>query len=67
MREVRVSAPDWSEVHGLHAVIPVIVDWPELRLTRDQILANAVADADGQPRPFPNQAIFAVVIERPQP
>lgn len=43
----------------------VEVDWPELRLTEDQMLANAVAAANGEARPFPYNRIFTVVLESP--
>ena len=38
----------------------VAVDWPELRLTEDQVITNAVARAAGQPEPYPDRSIFTV-------
>ena len=45
-------------------IIPVEVNWPELRLTESQMLANAAWSASGGhgPRPFPNLCIFDVEI-----
>ena len=65
MREIRIPAPDWDDIAGVAAIIPVKVDWPELRLTDDQIVANAVAMADGADPPFPDHSFFTVRVERP--
>ena len=67
MRQVRIAAIDWWPINGTAVSIPVVVDWPELQLTDDQIAANGIAKANGEPEPFPNHAIFDVVIERPVP
>jgi hypothetical protein len=40
----------------------VAVDWPELRLTEDQIVANAVALANGHPSPYPDHSIISIVL-----
>ena len=40
--------------------VPVKVDWPELRLTDDQIFANSIAKLDGQPLPYPDNSIFDI-------
>ena len=40
--------------------VPFIVDWPELRLTDDQIFANSMAMLDGQPLPYPNHSMFDI-------
>ena len=40
----------------------VAVDWPELRLTEEQVIANALALASGQPSPYPDQSVFAVEV-----
>lgn len=45
---------------GRSLIVPVCVDWPELRLTEEQMLANAVAIANGQPPPFPDPSIFDI-------
>lgn len=42
---------------GRSLVVPVRVDWPELQLTEAQIVANAVARANGQPAPHPEPII----------
>ena len=49
---------------GSHILGPVRVDWPELQLTEEQIVANAVALAYGQRSPYPDLAIFGVEIPR---
>jgi hypothetical protein len=38
----------------------VAVDWPELQLTEEQIVANAIACANGQRDPYPDLSIFTV-------
>lgn len=43
-------------------VQPVLVDWFP-RLTEDQILANALADLDGESRPFPDPNLIDVYLE----
>lgn len=48
--------------HGSRLLVPVQVDWPELQLTEEQILANAAALASGVPTPFPDPSIFTVEI-----
>ena len=65
MRQIKVPAVDWDEVVGSHAVVVVKVDWPEVRLTHNQVLANAFAKADGRPEPFPDHSFVEVVLERP--
>jgi hypothetical protein len=45
----------------------VEVDWPELRLTEDQIITNACARAAGQPEPYPDHSIFSVRIPYAHP
>ena len=42
----------------------IVVDWPELQLTEAQILANAVAWANGEATPFPDPSILAVRVVR---
>jgi hypothetical protein len=42
----------------------VSVDWPELRLTEDQIVTNAVARAAGHPEPYPDHSIFSILLEK---
>lgn len=43
--------------------IPVVVDWPELRLTAEQLELNAQAAIGGLPAPFPDLSHFDVVLE----
>ena len=47
---------------GVSLVFAVSVNWPELRLTEDQIIANAVAQAAGQEAPYPDHSIFTISI-----
>jgi hypothetical protein len=47
---------------GRRVVVPVKVDWPELQLTVDQVVQNAIAIAYGQPRPHEDKSIFDVEI-----
>ena len=49
---------------GSHVVGAVAVDWPELRLTEAQIIANAIALASGQPTPYPDPSIITIEIPR---
>lgn len=64
-REVTVPAPDWAQIDGVAAVVPVKVNWPELRLTESQVVANTLARLDNAPEPYPDHSTFYVVIERP--
>jgi hypothetical protein len=66
-RTIRLPAIDWGEIKGVAAVFPVIVGWPELQLTPDQHLANAIAALDGQPEPYPDPSIINVEVPRPFP
>lgn len=40
----------------------VHVDWPELKLTDEQVMANAFARAYGHPVPYPDHSIFSVAL-----
>lgn len=66
MYRITVESVDWDKVVGVRAVIPVKVDWPELRLTEEQVLANAIALADGAEAPHPDRTYIEVVVERPR-
>src|SRR5438128_281296 len=66
VREIRIPSIDWSEVQGARAVVPVKVDWPELRLTDKQVWANALALVFGDEIPYPDQSYIEVVIEWPK-
>ena len=66
-REVRVPADliaAWLDdpKGGIELVVPVKVDWPELRPTQGQMLENALAFADGRPAPHPDHSTFNVVL-----
>lgn len=65
MRRVTIPCPDWDTLVGRRAVIPVKVDWPELRLTEHQLVVNAFANAYDLEPPYPDNTFFDVVIERP--
>ena len=65
MRTISVGPIDWDTCRGAYASIPVAVDWAELRLTEDQIAANAIALPKSEPQPFPDPSIFEVRIARP--
>ncbi len=47
-------------ITGTVLSVPVAVNWPELQLTEEQIMANAWAAAWGKPFPYPDRSIFAV-------
>ena len=47
---------------GMALECAVSVNWPELRLTEDQIITNAAARASGQPEPYPDHSIFSICI-----
>jgi hypothetical protein len=48
---------------GRYACVAVRVDWPELRLTESQLLANAVARVNDQPLPFDDNSFFSIDME----
>jgi len=47
-------------IRGACIEFAVAVDWPELRLTEEQVLANAIARAANRPEPYPDHSIFTV-------
>jgi hypothetical protein len=49
---------------GSHVVGAVWVNWPELRLTEEQIIANAFAQAYGHPEPYEDLSLIAIEIPR---
>lgn len=67
VRRIRLPPIDWTNVVGINAVVPVKVDWPELRLTDAQIVANGLAQEFGYERPHPDHAIIEVEIPRSRP
>lgn len=44
-------------------IVPIAVDWPELRLTRDQLMANHAAKRNGLPEPHDNPALFELHVQ----
>jgi hypothetical protein len=65
MRRITIPAVDWRTISTRKVSVPVLVDWPELRLSDDEIAANAAASVAGRPEPYPNRALFEIVLERP--
>lgn len=63
MRTVEIGPlpTDWK---GVALSVPVIVGWPELRLTEEQVMANAWARAGNEPEPFPDHSLFEIRIRR---
>lgn len=53
-----------SGLPSMCVLYPVCVDWPELRLTEEQVLANILAKLDGYPEPYPDHSIFAIRLDR---
>jgi hypothetical protein len=70
MRSIHVPATmlraaRWgSGLPGARIEFPVAVDWPELRLTEDQVMANAIARAWGLPEPYEDHSTFAISLDR---
>lgn len=56
---------DWAEVVGRCAVVVVKVGWRELQLTEQQVLANAIALANGENTPFPDPSLIEVEVPWP--
>ncbi len=65
VREIRLPQIDWSEIQGVAAVIPVKVDWPELRLTEEQMLVNSMALCVGWEAPYPDRSFIDVIVPLP--
>lgn len=53
-----------SGLPGICVLYPVCVNWPELRLTEEQHIANALARVYNQPEPYPDHSIFAIRLDR---
>ncbi len=64
MRTIKLPPIDWSELRGVAVVVPVLVGWPELQLTEDQILQNTIATLNGEDPPH-EEPIINVEIPRP--
>lgn len=65
MRRIVLPIIDWDKVEGKSAVVPVKVVWPELQLTHDEMLQNAIAAMAGQDLPHPDHSFFDVEVQRP--
>lgn len=66
MRTITIPSIDWAFVEGTCVVVPVKVGWPELQLTEEQKLANAIARANDAEPPYPDLSMIEVRIERPE-
>lgn len=42
--------------------IPIVVDWPEVQLSADQRLANALAVRAGTPAPHADPSVFLLLV-----
>jgi hypothetical protein len=65
VRKAIYRPPPDPALAGNCLVFAVSVDWPELRLTEDQIVANAVArvaGVAGAEPPYPDHSIFTVTL-----
>lgn len=62
MKRISIPLPP-SDTPGMAWVLPVIVDWFPRR-TEDEILANAVAVADGKPEPYPDPNLIEIELRR---
>jgi len=49
-------------VMGRALTLTVAVDWPELQWTEEEMVANAVAAAWGEPMPFPPRFLISVEV-----
>ncbi len=58
--EVFIRQAVFGPYEGRCIRVPIKVDWPELRLTDDQILANSIARLDGQPLPYSDNSVFDI-------
>lgn len=63
MRTITIPWPDPQTVPGVSCHVPVIVSWFP-GLTKDQTLANMLADMDGYPRPYEDPNMIDVVLVR---
>ena len=61
MRTIKLPDVDWNELHGHSVSFPVLVGWPELQLTEDQHLANAIAVMNFEDPPYEEPIIEVVV------
>jgi len=67
MRKVKIplsKVKEWvNSPSGVSLVIPVLVNWPELQLTEEQRLENAIALVNGEREPHEDNALFEVEID----
>lgn len=49
---------------GRRTVQPCKVNWPELQLTEEQVLANAIAHSKGHGDMYPDPSYIELVFER---
>jgi hypothetical protein len=49
-------------ITGVCLEFAVAVNWPELQLTEEQMIANVLARLDGYETPYPDQSIFSVTV-----
>jgi len=61
MRKIELPDVDWTELYGHSVSFPVLVGWPELQLTPDQHLQNAVAVMNFEDPPHEEPIIEVVV------
>lgn len=68
MRKITIPADVMQQVidcdHGRRTCLPVKLNWPELQLTEDQMLTNALAVAAKEPEPYPDLSRIELVFER---
>ena len=50
--------------HGRCLLLPVKVGWPELQLTQDQVLANALARVNLSEIPYPDNSFISIEVEK---
>lgn len=68
MREIKIplqTIKKWADNPvGVCLSIPVKVDWEELQLTEEQVLANSFAMVNDKDIPYPDKSIFCVKVCR---
>lgn len=68
MRKITVPSNVMQQVldckGGARVCLPVKLNWPEVQLTDEQVLSNALAVAAKEPQPFPDLSYIELVFER---
>ncbi|MCU0521434.1 MAG: hypothetical protein MUF84_12160 [Anaerolineae bacterium] len=64
MRQVRLPLLKDVPEGGAYVAVPVLVNWPELEPTEEQMMANMVARVMGREEPYPDHRFFTVLIPR---